>query len=179
MATRKRIAARRLTIRRRYFGFTLVELMIAVVIIAILASIAVPGYQNYVRQTRRSDAQVALTRTANQLEKYFTFCNRYTGSMTGTWPGSCPPEPAGSGLGYANQLSPDRHYFLSINSTNSSGTGTIETAYTITADPDPASGATGRQNGDGRLRLDSRGIKQWDKNNDGDYTDPGENSWQR
>lgn len=179
MATSKGIGTRRLANRGRYFGFTLIELMITVVIIAVLASIAVPGYQNYVRQTRRSDAQVALTRTANQLEKYFTFCNRYTSSMTGTWPGSCPPEPAGAGLGFVNQLSPDRHYSLSVTSTDSSGTGTIETAYTITADPNSGSGTTGRQNGDGRLRLDSRGIKQWDKNNDGDYTDPGENSWQR
>jgi type IV pilus assembly protein PilE len=51
-------------------GFTLIELVIAIAIVAILATIALPSYQAYVRKARRSDAQAALLAIQLAEEKY-------------------------------------------------------------------------------------------------------------
>lgn len=58
-------------------GFTLIELMITVAIIGILASIAIPSYQDSVRKSRRADAEGALMGLANALERKFTENNNY------------------------------------------------------------------------------------------------------
>ena len=59
-------------------GFTLIELMIAVVIVAILAAVALPSYQNSVRKSRRPDAKTALLDLAAREERYYTVNNTYT-----------------------------------------------------------------------------------------------------
>jgi type IV pilus assembly protein PilE len=58
-------------------GFTLIELMIAVVVIAILASIAVPSYRSYVLRAQRTDATAALQRVRAAQEKFFLQNQRY------------------------------------------------------------------------------------------------------
>lgn len=63
--------------RHRQSGFTLVELMIVVAIIAILALFAIPGYQDSVRKSRRDDARVALLETAQRLERCYTQFGTY------------------------------------------------------------------------------------------------------
>jgi type IV pilus assembly protein PilE len=55
---------------RKAGGFTLIELMIVVVIIGILAAIAFPSYQDYVRKSRRSDASIAINRVIQAQERW-------------------------------------------------------------------------------------------------------------
>jgi type IV pilus assembly protein PilE len=52
-------------------GFTLIELMVTVVVVAILAAIAVPSYTQYIRRANLVDAQQAMATAAVELEQIF------------------------------------------------------------------------------------------------------------
>lgn len=54
----------------RQRGFTLIELMIVVLIIAVLATIALSGYQKQVRKSRRAEARQVISDLALKEEKY-------------------------------------------------------------------------------------------------------------
>jgi len=51
-------------------GFTLIELMIAVIILAILAAIAIPSYTQYVERAECEDGKALITGAANFMERY-------------------------------------------------------------------------------------------------------------
>ncbi|WP_210396472.1 type IV pilin protein [Motiliproteus sediminis] len=148
---------------RRMAGFTLTELMIAVVIMGIITAIAYPSYQSYLIDSRRSDAQNALLGFATALYRYKTDNNSYAGAQSGTgFPN--PPETTV----YPSQApidSGDKFYNLTIESANASG-------FTVRATP--INGTA--QAGNGFLELTSTGIKRWDVNDNG-AIDSGENSW--
>lgn len=56
--------------RKRYTGFTLIELMITVAIVAIIAAIAIPSYDIYIRRADLSTAQQEMLKVAALLEKH-------------------------------------------------------------------------------------------------------------
>jgi len=58
-------------------GFTLIELMIAVAILAIVMGIAIPSYNQWVLESGRADAKGVLMQSAQTLERCFTRYNAY------------------------------------------------------------------------------------------------------
>jgi len=63
-------------------GFTLVELMVTIVVAAILAAIAIPGYTNQIRKSRRTEARNAVLDAAAREERFFATRNLYTQTAT-------------------------------------------------------------------------------------------------
>lgn len=137
--------------RNKLKGFTLIELLIAVVIVGILGAIAFPAYQNSVTQSRRADAQGALTQLSNAMERVFTENNTYM-PLVGGVP-TAPTLGSGAGAIFPSQTPLDgakKYYNLSISAI---------TANTYTLRATPITGTS--QAADGNLELDNTGAKRW------------------
>lgn len=143
---------------KRQNGFTLIELMIVVAIIALLAGIAWPSYREHIKSANRADAQGALMGLAQAMEKYFTENGTYAGSHAYGVPNIFPdlvPLDGGS----------NKTYRLHIFAAN-------DESYTLRAIPINA------QAGDGMLELQSNGVRAWDKDNSGTFEE-GEMCWRK
>jgi type IV pilus assembly protein PilE len=92
MNTRKDLLSRRSTPRLE--GFTLIELMITVAIVAILGTIAMTSYTSQIQKSRRTDARSAVMDLAGREEKLFSTVNAYSatpsdmgyGAPAAVWP---------------------------------------------------------------------------------------------
>lgn len=69
---------------RHSFGFSLMELMIAVVIVGILSAIALASYRSSVIKSRRSAAATCLQEGAQTMERYYTTKMTYVGGSMGS-----------------------------------------------------------------------------------------------
>ena len=95
-------------------GFTLIEVMIVVAIVAILAAIALPGYNEYIRRGHRADARAGLLQAQQWLERAAT--------ATGVYPTSLPASLTWSGDG-------TKRYDIAL------AAGATNAAFTLTATP--------------------------------------------
>ena len=130
-------------------GFTLIELMVVVAIIAILAAVAIPNYNDHVRKSRRADAKVAVAQTAQRLERCYVDNNTFVYDAADA--PSCPQ----------NFTTGDGYYTISVNAS--------PTAYSITALPT----SKGGQDADSQcnqLTLASNGTKT-SKDKSGTFND--------
>ena len=91
---------------RRFGGFTLIELVVAMLIGAILVAIAIPSYSNYVRKSRRVDAKSALLDIASLEERYFSTQQVYSSNLSDLGYGAAASVNVGSGTGDYTILAP-------------------------------------------------------------------------
>lgn len=101
-------------------GFTLLELMVVVTIIALLAALAYDNYSRYAYRSRRVDGQNLLTGIAAAEQRYYTNYNNFTATIAGNTSGS---------LGYSSADS-ERGYYTATATVASGGQ-----SYTLTATP--------------------------------------------
>ena len=137
-------------------GFTLIELMIVVTIIAALASIAYPSYQQYNKRANRSAAAQLMLTIQNREEQYILDARAYT-NVLGTSGLNVAQEgytctPATTATTCTNNF-----YTVSVTVTSST-----PPSYSITAVPKAGSyqdGSGNPANTDGTLTLTSAGIR--------------------
>jgi type IV pilus assembly protein PilE len=114
-------------------GFTLLELLVVMTVIAILASVAIPTYQQSVMRSRRTDARVAMNALATRLERCLTQFGAYDAD-------ECDIESPTD--------SPEGFYQVSV--------VRDAAAYTLTAEPQ---GAQADDTACGTLSMTSTGLR--------------------
>jgi type IV pilus assembly protein PilE len=104
--------------RSKMQGVTLIEMMIVVLVVAVLASIAVPSYRAYLLRSHRVEATAALLNLAAAQEKFYLQNNTYTTELV-----DAPPD----GLGL-RAVTENGYYDIAIDSADAAGFEATATA---------------------------------------------------
>lgn len=104
----------------RQAGFSLMELMITVAIVGILGMVGYPSYIDHVKRSNRNDGRSAVSRVANDLERFFATNGTYTTNVALTSLTVSGGEGMSDGGNYVVQIA-------------AGDTGNIATSYRITA----------------------------------------------
>jgi type IV pilus assembly protein PilE len=124
----------RLTVKRSQAGFTLIELMVVIAIVAILLAVALPAYQNQVIRGHRAAAKSEMLDIANR-QQQFLLANRSYAATVGA-------------LGYTLPAEVAAHYTPTI-TLGAAAAPSYSMTFT----------AIGRQASDGPLTITSEGAK--------------------
>ena len=81
---------------QRQSGFTLIELMITIAIVAILASVALPSYTSYITRSKIQEATSNLLAMRTKMEQYYQDNRKYTGACAAGTVAPLPGTPAGT-----------------------------------------------------------------------------------
>jgi type IV pilus assembly protein PilE len=115
--------------RQPQWGFSLIELMIVVAIVAILASISVGAYRQYTLRANRTEARIALLQIQAGQEKFFLQNNAYATDVATLI--AAPPNGLGLNLTAAG-VTPSGLYTVSF-------TAAAGNTYTVQAVATPGS----------------------------------------
>jgi len=157
--------------KRLSLGFTLIELMIAVVIVGIIAAIAYPSYRDYTAQARRAEGRNLLLAMVNQQEKFYSDCHYYAATIQTSSSSSCGASSANGVLVVGSLTSENGYYSVGAPAAGnlqggcSAGGAQFDCGVTLTATPV----ASTVQANDGALRIDAIGTRQWNRKNSGSW----------
>lgn len=119
----------------RQLGFTLIELMIVVAVVAILASLAVPAYTDYIRRGQVAEAGVFLSDYRVKMEQYYQDYKNYgtancvDGSNPPSWSNFAPK--GAKNFTFSCQLNGTVGYFITATGSSGQAAGHV---YTIDQD---------------------------------------------
>ena len=124
-------------------GFTLIELMITVGVVAILAAIAFPSYATFMKKSRRGDAEATLMDIAQREQQYLLDTRTFA--------------PTVVALNTSVPVDVSAYYTIQICQTTAPGAppGGAPPTFAIIATPKAGS----PQAGDVTLTLDNTGVK--------------------
>ena len=119
--------------RRTSGGFTLIELMIVLVVLAILVTVAVPSYRNYVLKANRAVAKGKLLELASRQEQYFADNKIYSNTLDVFLGLGTTNARVDANYNWVPVTSADGIYQLSV--VTAAVGGVNHMAYTLTATP--------------------------------------------